>query len=180
MILHPVFPSFIAIEQITLDNNLLEVYCKNQVSNSNQSKYLNLSEDLLKPLLEKVTYLSNEICKQIGLQSNQRVTRAWANVNLNQAIVQPHSHTKSVFSSVYYVKGSIGSGDLTFMTPINCLGYVYNEDRIKERTDFNTTEISIPPVSGTLVIFPSWLQHYVRQTNTERISIAMETNYENV
>ena len=182
MNLHPIFPSFLAIEaDLPFDNNELEIYCKEHISKSNknnQSNHLLLTDAPLKGLIEKITYLSNEIAKEIGLKPSQSVVRAWANINNNTAISQPHSHTKSVFSCVYYVKGSEDSGQLTFMTPINCLDYVIDSDYVKCRTDFNTTEISIPPMVGSLVIFPSWLKHYVKtNTGDERISIAFETNY---
>jgi uncharacterized protein (TIGR02466 family) len=183
MNLHPVFPSFIAIEpNMVFDNTLLETYCKEQISKSNkqnQSDHLNLSAEPLQGLIISITELSNRIAKTIGLKPTQSVVRAWANIDNNTAIGQPHSHTKSVFSCVYYVKGSKESGELTFMTPINCLDYVIDRDYINDRTDFNTTEISIPPIPGSLVIFPSWLTHYVKpnQSNHERISIAFETNF---
>jgi len=182
MNLHPVFPSFIAIEpNMVFDHTALELYCKEQISKSNkqnQSDHLNLSAEPLQELIKSITELSNNIAKEIGLKPTQSVVRAWANIDNNFAIGQPHSHTKSVFSCVYYVKGSKDSGELTFITPINCLDYVIDRDYINDRTDFNTSEISIPPLPGSLIIFPSWLQHYVKHNKgSERISIAFETNY---
>jgi len=181
MNIHPVFCSFIAIEEnLNFDNQALELYCKQQISASgkdNQSNYLNLNE--LQPIVKVVTELSNKISKEIGLKENQIVVRAWANLNNNAAIIQPHAHTKSIFSAVYYVKGSEDSGSITFVTPINTLDYVIDKEHITKRTDFNTSELSLPPIPGSLIIFPSWLTHYVKsnQSNTERISIAFETNY---
>jgi len=183
MNLHPVFCSFVAIEpDLPFDNNSLEIYCKEKILKSNkqnQSDRLNLSDKPIQELLEKITHLSNEIAKEIGLKPTQSVVKAWANINNNSAIDQPHAHTKSVFSCVYYVKGSKDCGKLTFITPIGCLDYVIDGDYINDRTDFNTSEISIPPLPGSLIIFPSWLTHYVKSNNSnnERISIAFETNY---
>jgi uncharacterized protein (TIGR02466 family) len=181
MNIHPIFCSFVAIENnLNFDNYSLEVYCKQQISNSGkekQSNYLDLNE--LQPIVKTVTDLSNKISKEIGLKETQIVVRAWANLNNNAAIIQPHAHIKSVFSAVYYVKGAEDSGSITFITPINTLDYVINKEYITKRTEFNTSELSLPPIPGSLIIFPSWLTHYVKsnQSNTERISIAFETNY---
>jgi hypothetical protein len=41
---------------------------------------------------------------------------------------------------------------------------------------FNGAEIAHEPVSGKLLIFPSWLMHYVEPSPEERISIAFNAS----
>jgi hypothetical protein len=187
MIIHPIFPSFLAIEdKLDFDHDLLEKYCKEKIysgekylnGNHKQSDNLNLSDPELQSLISHILISVNNIGKEIGLKDGQIIKKAWANINDNVAIMQPHSHTNSVFSCVYYVKGFKESGNLTFRTPITCIDYVFDGKYVEQETDFTTTEIMIPPVPGSLVIFPSWLQHYVRNSSSgERISMAFETGY---
>ena len=187
MNLNPVFCSFIAIEHnIDIDNISLESYCKHKIHsslkfkflNNTQSDHLQLSDSVLKPITELIQQKVNDICSTIGIANKQSIVRAWANLNNTVAINQPHSHN-SVFSCVYYVKGDEYCGDLTFINPITALNYVFDKSKIKEQTAFTASEMSIPPTKGSLVIFPSWLTHYVRPnfSNNERISLAFETDY---
>ena len=151
MNIHPIFCSFIAVEPyIKVNNDFLEDYCKKKIySSSNYSKgnlqsdLLNLEDAEIQPLLLKVNTLINDVAKTVGLKENLQIVRAWANLNHNEAIVQPHAHTKSVLSCVYYVKGDRTSGDITFMTPINALDYVMGKEHILEHTDFNLSLIHI-------------------------------------
>jgi uncharacterized protein (TIGR02466 family) len=186
--IHPVFCSFIAVDFLELDNESLENYCKKSIRDDfkfkefgqTQSDYLSLSEPTLAPLISVLTEKTNLIHRELGLSEfhKQKVLRMWANESNNGAIDQPHIHTKSMFSGTYYPKAEDGCGELTFMTPITSLDYVINRDYVAKRTDFTSGEICIQPKTGMLVMFPSWLMHYVRPSPTQRISIAFECGVE--
>lgn len=182
MHINPIFSSFISIEELTdIDNDLLQVYCKQKIKLSgkqNQSDYLNVDDIELKPLVGFVNNLCNTLHNQIGLNPDkpQRISRIWANSNNNIAIDQPHIHPNSIFSGVYYPFGNEKSGHLKLMNPVMGFGHVLPNSIIKNRTEFTCGEIAIPPAQGRLIIFPAWLMHYVTLCFDERISIAFDTS----
>lgn len=99
---------------------------------------------------------------------------AWANVNSKGDSNELHIHPSSTWSGVYYVeagdpvKDVPDSGNISFINPL-----------LSERMSFFANEIpdrrSMTPVSGQMVLFPSYLQHMVRPYfgDKPRISIAM-------
>jgi uncharacterized protein (TIGR02466 family) len=97
---------------------------------------------------------------------------AWANVLRDGGYNKVHNHPGSVWSAVYYVASGDpypdppGNGAFEFMDPRP--GNVYGGKEI------------LTPVPGLLMMFPSWLYHYVNphQGDSERISIAWNLNVE--
>ena len=98
---------------------------------------------------------------------------AWANVSRRGDFHRPHNHPNSSWSGVYYV----AVGDAVDDDQKGLIEFV------DPRTGINTFDwpgnpfdrrVSIAPEPGLLLVFPSWLQHYVLpfEGNSERISIA--------
>ena len=99
---------------------------------------------------------------------------SWANVNRKGNSNELHMHPSSTWSGVYYVEAgdsvpdNPGSGNISFINPL-----------LAERMSFFANDIpdrrSISPVTGQMVLFPSYLQHLVRPYLGEspRVSIAM-------
>ena len=109
----------------------------------------------------------------------QTITNVWINLNSNDVIGSPHAHQVAMFSAVYYPKASAGAGNLEFMTPIAANRYAI-PDGIRTRMNaFNSDTWSVKPETGKLVIFPSWLYHYVRGNTDgqDRISIAINSRF---
>ena len=100
--------------------------------------------------------------------------KAWANVSRRGAYNQPHTHAKNHWSGVYYV--TVGRPDEGWKKN----GMIELQDP-RERSEmagmplnpFGRT-ITVPAKPGMLVLFPSWLIHWVNPFYGEdhRISIA--------
>jgi uncharacterized protein (TIGR02466 family) len=77
---------------------------------------------------------------------------------------------------VYYVQAEPESGDLSLIDPRK-QAWVTQPD-FSERNQMNSPVQFIVPEAGTLIIFPSWLEHGVNQNlgNADRISIAFNIN----
>jgi uncharacterized protein (TIGR02466 family) len=184
------FTSFIAIDHIDVDNLSLEKYCKDQIYNSEhyttlketQSNLLDLNSPELKDLITQIENKINRVHMQVGLspEYSQKVSMAWTNLNDPKETRQPHHHAECVFSCVYYVKGNDTSGDIEFMTPVVAKGHVFTPKHIAHYNKFTASEYHFSPAPGRLIIFPSWLYHYVNpnKSNEERISIAFNTVFE--
>ena len=82
--------------------------------------------------------------------------QAWWTVYGPGAYIPRHTHPNSQISGAYYFKQPPGAGPITFFNPlaplINHLGH---PDLIFETAG----EIDIVPETGTLLMFPGWLEH---------------------
>jgi len=100
----------------------------------------------------------------------------WANANGKYAYNNVHNHPNSLLSGVYYVKVEGDCGDLLFFDPRKQASMTQPE--FSERTQINSSIQSISPEAGTLIIFPSWLDHSVNQnlSDADRISMSFNIN----
>ena len=82
---------------------------------------------------------------------------------------------------MYYPYVEQGSGNLEFINPNSSVEYAFPQTRDNTIIDtynlFNSKLWQVVPENDLLVVFPSWLHHYVRQgnPNTTRMSIALNS-----
>jgi uncharacterized protein (TIGR02466 family) len=99
---------------------------------------------------------------------------AWANINRDRNYNRPHVHPNSHWSGVYYV--DVGKPDPAIV-PNGCIEFVdpRNVAAAAEVPGFTFGDpFYITPEPGLMIIFPSWLYHWVMPFygSGERISIA--------
>jgi uncharacterized protein (TIGR02466 family) len=190
MIIESAFTNFIAIDHLNLDNQVIEKYCydnldRNPSSDGNNQSFIidsnvDNTTDEIRPLLDEVSDRLNHIHTRFNFNKNMRqvITDAWINLNNCKNTAQPHSHRNRFFSAVYYVKGSADTGNITFTSPIAAHGYVIDHKTMIDRfNEFNMSSRWVEPKPGRLIIFPSWLTHYVSPnfTDQDRLSIAFNS-----
>jgi uncharacterized protein (TIGR02466 family) len=103
------------------------------------------------------------------------IERSWINVFEPGAQEAQHSHDGSLLSCSYYVEAPQDCGCIVLPDPIGARRS-YREFTKTAGSDVLTRrEIAIEPQPGRLVMFESWLPHYVQcnKSNQVRISIAM-------
>jgi uncharacterized protein (TIGR02466 family) len=185
----PIFINFLANESLKLDNAGLEKFAQalkkssggRMVSNSGgwQSNNLDLKAPELRELLEVVDAKLNELHAYFSLSPARRqvIAEGWININNRGGFNLAHNHPCSFFSCVYYAKGGQKKGNIEFTTPIEAHAYTIHEHMVSGYNAFTGHAVSIPPVTGELLIFPSWLMHFVRpnETDDDRISIALNS-----
>ena len=100
------------------------------------------------------------------------VTGCWANVLATGAAHKAHSHPNNFLSGVYYVRTHPGTDTINFHDPRNQTGII--RPPVVELTAENTDQVVVRVKKGTLLIFPSYLQHSVdaNMSGEERISIS--------
>jgi len=105
-----------------------------------------------------------------------RITQAWLNKNKPQEFHSQHLHPNSYLSGVFYINCLPNDGiNFTNRTLGN-----YNSIKfpLKKITDWNTEGAMINIKEGDLILFPSWMPHYVGVNETkdeERISLSFNT-----
>ncbi len=131
--------------------------------------------ELMRAIGESVHALMAEGSEEPGAAAGIRAV-GWANVNGPGAYNRPHTHPGSMWSGVYYVdpgdrpEGDEASGLIEFLDPragVDMLEY--------PGLAFSDT-FKIEPVAGLLVVFPSWLVHYVNAHHGARSRISLAFN----
>jgi uncharacterized protein (TIGR02466 family) len=185
----PIFTNFIAIDFLDLDNKAIEDFCywklKNDpgvLENQVQVTFEEGSGPVMGPLVTNVMSRIRKLHLEFDFEPTveQAITNVWINLNANSVTSAPHAHQVAMFSAVYWPKASAGSGNLEFMTPIAANRYSIPDGIRTRMNGFNSDMWSVKPEVGKLVIFPSWLYHFVRgNTDSEdRISIAINTRFD--
>jgi uncharacterized protein (TIGR02466 family) len=100
------------------------------------------------------------------------ITGCWANVLAKGAAHKAHSHPNNFLSGVYYVRTHPGTNTLNFHDPRSQTGII--RPPVIELVAENTDQVVVSVANGTLLIFPSYLQHSVdaNESDEERISIS--------
>lgn len=102
------------------------------------------------------------------------LTGCWANINRGGYTHRAHVHQNNYLSGVYYLRTPAGCGGIEFQDPRPQANVIAPRQRPTRVNQHPGNSIEIRPQQGTLLIFPSWLQHLVTpgETNEARTSIA--------
>ena len=185
----PIFINFLAAESLRLDNARIEKFCLERqkasagrvISNGGgwQSDNLDLATPELAELFAAVRQKLDDVHRAFDFNPAMRqvITEAWININGRGHFNYSHDHPGSLFSAVYYVKGGADKGELELKTPITPHTYTISNEMVGGFNAFTGHAMVIPPVTGDLVIFPSWLLHRVNMSRSDedRISIAFNS-----
>jgi len=108
---------------------------------------------------------------QIGYDEIE-ITACWANVLAKGASHRMHSHPNNFLSGVYYVRTYPGTDAINFHDPRSQTGVI--RPPVTALTAENTDQVVVRVSNGTLLLFPSFLQHSVdiNTSDAERISIS--------
>ena len=87
------------------------------------------------------------------------MANCWAIVNKQHASNKFHNHPHSVLSGVYYVCAPENCGNLVFRDPREV--QLMTAPPVSEYSPWTFKTVHYEPISGRLVIFPSWLYHGV-------------------
>lgn len=175
-----IFPNFFYIVNLEVDNISIANYIFDLEKTTKGRSYSNgggWQSDISNeshPDINKLISYSRQVCQEISNSWNLPQTlvlkNIWANVNRKNNFNYPHFHPQSIFSGVYYPMATETTGDLVFKRPDIQEHYIDSAD-----TEYTQKHFNISPKTGNLVIFPSYLNHFVEQNSSDspRISIAM-------
>ena len=126
-------------------------------------------ESQLKDYLENIEGVDTDL---VGL----RITQSWLNKNKPGESHPPHAHQNSYLSGVLYIS-CLPNDHIVFN---NRLYRMCNDMKfpIKRTTIWNSAGAIVNVKEGDLIIFPSWVPHYVDVNETkdvDRISLSFNT-----
>jgi uncharacterized protein (TIGR02466 family) len=105
------------------------------------------------------------------------ITGCWATVLARGAAHKAHSHPNNFLSGVYYVRTRPGSDAINFHDPRTQAGVI--RPPVAELTAENTDQVVVRVTNGTLLMFPSYLEHSVdaNVNEEERISVSFNVMF---
>ncbi|HEX6136081.1 MAG TPA: TIGR02466 family protein [Casimicrobiaceae bacterium] len=100
------------------------------------------------------------------------ITGCWATVLAQGASHRAHTHPNNFLSAVYYVRAEPGAGAINFHDPRAQADVI--RPPVLELTSANTDQVVVRVASGTLLMFPSYLEHSVdaNPSEHERVSVS--------
>mgnify|MGYP001253392296 FL=1 len=152
---------------------LNEAENKESVRKSNrggwQSELIDPKDENYKPLVDEIF----EFVKSINLNVKEMmVTQLWANINRKHDYNVIHQHGSYHLAGTYYVKVPKDSGRIVFRDPRpGAIGNLFMNK------NFDNGELkNVNMMEGLLMIWPSYLDHFVEISNSdeERISISFD------
>jgi uncharacterized protein (TIGR02466 family) len=130
-------------------------------------------------LVETIRGATKEIFSELRIPTNDfLVTGMWVNLRPPGTQHPAHTHPNNYLSGTYYVTAPAGGDAIVFRDPRVETNII--APQFSEQTDLNAREIMVPVKPGMLVMFPSWLPHFVppNQGNVDRISISFNVMFE--
>jgi len=119
------------------------------------------------PLREAATHaLSSYISQAFDYKGKLELTlTAWTVINRPSDFNAPHNHAPHLLSGAIYIAIPAGmrGGEIVFQDPRLALNAHETDGmrRLKLQPPWRRPTISVAPVVGEALVFPSWLSHYV-------------------
>jgi len=186
MNLQTIFPVTIGIVQLERDFTADEMlFLNNLEMSSNSGNSISIDGNVLENpemtnlkqfCLESINnYMKNTLKPKNSL--DLRITQSWINITKEGEYHHRHSHANSIFSASFYIS-TTDEDKIYFYHPRKSMFEI-------EATDYDVINSSswwISAKQGTMVMFPSWLDHDV-QTKSHagnRISLSFNTFFSGV
>lgn len=187
------FSTPIYIVNTDLDNDFLkkEIYEfkekypeQNSVSNMGgwQSKGF-VEKDLIEfnGLSQLINYINSAvyaIWDKWELTGIPKLSSIWININGYKDFNITHSHFgPSIISGCYYVDVNENSGDIVFERP-GFPASINGSFLAKRDNEYVAHGASYSPIPGKLILFPSYLEHYVKPNLSDKPRISIAFNYD--
>jgi uncharacterized protein (TIGR02466 family) len=99
---------------------------------------------------------------------------AWATICRNGSYHAPHSHPDSAWSGVYYVDAGTITADRSLSGVLEFIDPRAGVEAVTAPGDPYGEPVRVRPQAGLIVIFPSWLYHWVHPYagHTPRIAVS--------
>ena len=166
------------ISQNRLDNETLckqiEYFSANPYNKKIDKRDMGLDNPYLTELNKFIIEQAQIILNGMTSDTNVRVflQRVWGNYNLNDNISVPHTHRDSFLSAVYYPKST--DGRIQFYSPFTDAMLSHVPVIANKYHEFNSSQHTVYPKTGWLILFPANLLHIVLPSKEERHSIVYD------
>lgn len=149
-------------------------------SHNNRNNLSSNSYILNEPVMENLNYDITEMVylflKNIYRPSTDilpYITQSWLTITKESQHHHIHSHPNSFISGVLYIDADEEHDSIVFSRP-----YLYNTIQIqsREKNSYNSHHETIKVKTGRIVIFPSHIEHFVRNKKGDNTRVALAFN----
>ena len=141
------------------------------------SQNFDIKNEQPKKFIESIKNNINLAINDMGwdlINQSVKVSSIWAIINEKDAWNQKHHNINSDLSAAYYVSAPNNCEDIVFYDPLPAP--VHNHLITNLPNKLNATVNSIKPEPGMLVLFPSYLEHFVNLNKSEEKRIVISFN----
>jgi len=130
----------------------------------------------LYPLFEYICQMGYKACSDLDfIDCDIALTSAWLNINDSRQCMNLEHVDEDIFSGVFYLKVPKESGKLVISNP--SLNRMWGGIKLRyQKNQFTGEIISIEPVEGNIILFPSYLPHSVETNNHDEEYISISFN----
>lgn len=107
---------------------------------------------------------------------NVEVEHAWINLFEPGSQEGQHQHDGSLLSCSYYVDAPEDCGCIVFPDPIGARRSYREFTKTAGQELLNRREIAVEPQPGRLVMFESWIPHYIQCNKSDKVRISIAIN----
>lgn len=125
-------------------------------------------------LTEWVSAAANGALDYLRVREPLVITGCWANINPPGTGHRLHSHRNNYLSGAYYLQVQDGADTINFYDPKPQAGVI--RPHAAEPTAENTEVASVHVSTGSLLLFPAWLQHSVDANRSGKTRISLSFN----
>jgi uncharacterized protein (TIGR02466 family) len=154
-----------------MKGEVLDQYIRDKRPNWQSSPNLD-KMDIFKDFTREVSKSSFEILDKLNYKADEiEITDMWANVLKQHETHQPHTHSNNFLSGVFYLDADETTSGITFQDPRPGASVILPRKKIDNN---NTNLLHYKAKTNRIIIFPSWLVHWVptNLSTSNRISIS--------
>jgi len=121
-----------------------------------------------------------QVYEDLGFVPSLQITSAWCTKHVNQGSHAKHNHGNTFLAGVYYLHGTDQNSGTIWHHPYSILHNIIKPSRIEGKPIKDNRLWRHNFEEGTLLIFPSWLEHHTNANNitvtgTERFIMGFNT-----
>ena len=156
----------------TMKGEVLDQYIRDKRPNWQSSPNLD-KMDIFKDFTREVSKSSFEILDKLNYKADEiEITDMWANVLKQHETHQPHTHSNNFLSGVFYLDAGETTPGITFQDPRPGANVILPRKKLDHMNNANL--LNYKAKTNRIIIFPSWLVHWVptNLSTSNRISIS--------
>ena len=199
MTITQIFSTPLKCQQFEIDSKALSEFCygvqktdtgtkKSNSGNAWQSNNLDIvnhleKNEIFKLLVSNISTCGNVFAQELGIVPNVIIQNMWINISKTGGYNTNHVHPKSILSGCFYVKTPENCGSIVFTNPTKNLINAYidywhlmDEGKL-DNSPLSHSEWQIHPKENNIVLFPSWLEHYVNDNKSDEDRISISFNF---
>ena len=178
----PLFSSPLYQTNVPVDQHEIDLVTNTQYNRSEGNNgYISTNQQLITPTLEDKLdpHISHYIHNELQIQQSFQIINSWCNKHTKGDYLPQHSHANSIFTGIYYIQVPPQSGNILSLhqspfIPSFVPGTVI--PTINESNIYNSKTLDIQLEEGTLLLFPSHIEHSAPQSQSDQVRYAISFN----